>query len=65
MEFRFVDYKSDLSYVTLLAKITFKYCNNCDGRIYATYSINGVNHDDLIEILISHLTPLIVNKKML
>lgn len=30
MELKFVDCKSELSYVTLLPKITFKYCNNSD-----------------------------------
>ena len=61
MEFKFVDNKYDSTYVTLLAKITFKYCNNRDGRIYATYkgSITGKN---IAEVLISQLTPIIINK---
>lgn len=62
MEFKFVDYKSETSYVTLLAKITFKYCNNLDGRIYATFNTRGENNN-LVEILINQLTPVIVNKK--
>ena len=62
MDFSFVDYKSDLSYVPLLAKIAFKYCNNPDGRIYATYSLSGIN-DNLVESLINQLTPLMFNKK--
>lgn len=62
MDFSFVDCKSDLSYVTLLARITFKYCNNHDGRIYATYSTSRTNNN-LVEILISQLTPLMLNKK--
>jgi len=62
MEIKFVDYKSETSYIALLAKITFKYCNNYDGRIYTTYSIGDTNNN-LIETLINQLTPLIVNKK--
>lgn len=62
MDFDFVDYKSDLSYVTLLAKITFKYCNNPDGRIYSVYKMNGTNNN-LVEILINQLTPLVLNRK--
>ena len=62
MEIKFVDYKSETSYIALLAKITFKYCNNYDGRIYTAYSIGDTNNN-LIETLINQLTPLIVNKK--
>jgi len=62
MEFGFVDYKSDATYVTLLPKIVFKYCNDRDGRIYATYN-GGEVKNNLIEILIGQLTPAIVNKK--
>ena len=62
MEIKFVDYKSETSYIALLAKITFKYCNNYDGRIYTAYSIGDTN-DNLIKTLINQLTPLIVNKK--
>lgn len=62
MEIKFVDYKSETSYIALLAKITFKYCNNYDGRIYTSYSI-GEASSNLIETLINQLTPLIVNKK--
>ena len=64
MEIKFVDYMSETSYVTLLAKITFKYCNNYDGRIYATYSVDDTNNN-IVETLINQLTPLplIVNKK--
>ena len=61
MKFEFVDYKSDLSHETLLAKITFRYCNNFDGRIYTIY--NGGNDKDIVEELISQLTPFILNKK--
>ena len=61
MEFKFVDYKADSTYVPLLAKISFKYCNNRDGRIYATYSMSGANNT--IEILINQLTPVLGNKK--
>ena len=64
MEIKFVDYMSETSYVTLLAKITFKSCNNYDGRIYATYSVDDTNNN-IVETLINQLTPLplIVNKK--
>ena len=62
MEIKFVDYKSETSYIALLAKITFKYCNNYDGRIYTAYSIGDTNNNQ-IETLINQLTPLIVNKK--
>ena len=62
MEFKFVDYKSETSYIVLLPKITFKYCNNYDGRIYTAYSIDDTNNN-LIETLINQLTPLIVTKK--
>lgn len=62
MEVKFVDYKSETSYIALLSKITFKYCNNYDGRIYTAYSIDDTNNN-LIETLINQLTPLIVNKK--
>ena len=62
MDFGFVDYKSDLSYVTLLARITFKYCNNPDGRIYSVYKMNRTNNN-LVEILINQLTPLVLNRK--
>ena len=62
MEIKFVDYKSETSYIALLAKITFKYCNNYDGRVYTTYRVGDTNNN-LIETLINQLTPLIVNKK--
>ena len=62
MEFKFVDYKSDSTYVTLLAKLTFKYCKNRDGRIYATYITSGKNNNS-VEILINQLTPLMFNEK--
>ena len=62
MDFGFVDYKSDLSYVTLLSRITFKYCNNPDGRIYSVYKMNRTNNN-LVEILINQLTPLVLNRK--
>jgi len=62
MQFNFVDYKSDSTYVALLAKITFKYCNNYDGRIYTAFSIGDTN-ENIIETLINQLTPLLVNKK--
>ena len=62
MQFNFVDYKSDSTYVALLAKITFKYCNNYDGRIYTAFRIGDTN-ENIIETLINQLTPLLVNKK--
>ena len=62
MELKFVDCKSELSYVTLLPKITFKYCNNSDGKIYATYSMS-TKDDDIVGVLIDQLLPIIVNKK--
>lgn len=64
MEVRFVDYKSETSYIALLAKITYKYCNNYDGRIYTTYSIDDTSNN-LVETLINQLNPLplIINKK--
>lgn len=65
MEFKFVEYKLDSTYVTLLAKLTFKYSNNRDGRIYATYSTNEKNNN-LVVLFINELTPfMLFNKKML
>ena len=63
MEFKFVEYKSDSTYVILLPKLAFKYCNNRDGRIYATYSTNEKNNN-LVELFINELSPLMLfNKK--
>lgn len=62
MVFNFVNYKSDTSYITLLSKIAFKYCDNCDGRIYATYCINDIS-ENAVEIIINQLTPFVINKK--
>lgn len=63
MKFEFVDYKTDLSYETLLAKITYRYCNNSDGRIYTTYKSSNANGKDIVEQLVSQLTPFFMNKK--
>ena len=62
MIFRFVDNKSDSSYVPLLAQLAFKYCNNRDGRIYTTYS-GSIIGKNIVEVLIIQLTPIIINKK--
>lgn len=62
MKFEFVNYKSESSYVTLLPKITFKYCSNYDGRIYAKYTMDTVN-DNIVRVLLDQLLPGIINKK--
>ena len=62
MQLEFVDYKSESTYITLLPKLAFKYCNNLDGRIYTTYKGIETNNE-LIETLINQLTPIIINKK--
>lgn len=62
MQFEFVDYKSESTYIALLPRLAFKYCNNPDGRIYTTYKDIETNNE-LIETLINQLTPIIVNKK--
>lgn len=62
MEFEFVNYKSELTYIILLPKLAFKYCNNPDGKIYTSY--RGIEkNNELIEALINQLTPKIINKK--
>ena len=62
MKFRFVDYKSDTTYIPLLGRLAFKYCKNRDGRIYATYSGSIINKN-MVEVLIDNLTPIFINKK--
>ena len=62
MQFEFVDYKSESTYIALLPRLAFKYCNNPDGRVYTTYKGIETNNE-LIETLINQLTPIIINKK--
>ena len=63
MNIYFTKEKEINSYVVLLPKITFKYCDNIDGRIYVKYLLNNSSKENDVIELISQLNPLIMTKK--
>lgn len=63
MNIYFTNEKEINSYVVLLPKITFKYCDNIDGRIYVKYLLNNSSKENDVIELISQLNPLIMTKK--
>lgn len=63
MNLNFTDTKFEYTYIILLAKITFKYCNNPDGRIYTIIeNANGSSYE-IVRKLILELNPFIMNRK--
>ena len=63
MDFNFVDYKSDFSYVVLLPKIAFRYCNNFDGRIYTSINLDAEFDGNVVAKLIEKLNPFVITKR--
>ena len=63
MFFDFVDYKSDITYETLLAKISFPFCDNPDGRLYTVIKHNEIEPKKIVAKLIDKLTPFIFVRK--
>ena len=63
MYFCFTYCKSESTYETLLAKITFRYCNNLGGTIYTRINLDEKNAESIIAELIEQLTPFFITKK--
>lgn len=63
MNIYFSQEKNAFSYDILLPKISFKYCNNTDGRIYANIIPNNKPSIEVVKELINALNPIIITKK--
>lgn len=55
--------KTSFSYDVLLSKISFKYCNNLDGRIYANIIRGNQSSIEVVKELINALNPIFLTKK--
>lgn len=63
MKLYFSKEKNENSFEVLLPKISFKYCDNLDGRIYANIIDKDKTEIEVVQELIDELNPLIITKK--
>ena len=63
MELKFIESKTEESYIIFLGKLAFRYNSNLDGPLYTTFSTEETNKLKIVEKLIDQLTPYIVCRK--